>query len=160
VMWHIFIGQKLATWRATWGSAIVDRGGGIRCGYSHAWATGRTATKGTCRGDASRMQVGATGGFFQLSLHANQEFTRRFLIPLFLQPHTRMDVQPHGRAGTREARPAAQRRPKQGLAATRAALAEHRRATALAAQADCRAGGQVWRRAGAAQAGCGKRLQP
>jgi hypothetical protein len=36
--------------------------------------------------------VGATGGFFQLSLHANQEFTRRFLIPLFLQPHTRMTV--------------------------------------------------------------------
>jgi hypothetical protein len=70
MMWHIFIDQKLARRRATWGSATVDHGGGIRCGYSHAWATGRTTAKVTCMGDVSgmlgsrsapsRMQVGLT----------------------------------------------------------------------------------------------------
>jgi hypothetical protein len=69
----------------------VDRGGGIRCGYSHAWATGCTVAKVTCSRDAVRHRAcrwGSQEGFFIAFATCSQGFTRRFLSPLFLQPHT------------------------------------------------------------------------
>ena len=69
----------------------MDRGGGILCGYNHAWATGCTVAKVTCSGDAVRHRAcrwGSQEGFFIAFAACSQGFTRRFLSPLFLQPHT------------------------------------------------------------------------
>jgi hypothetical protein len=69
----------------------MDRGGGILCGYNHAWATGCTVAKVTCSGDAVRHRAcrwGSQEGFFIAFAACSQGFTRWFLSPFFLQPHT------------------------------------------------------------------------